>query len=147
MTTTEHETALADELLRRIGETVGDRATASTVFGESVERAGITVIPVAKVRFGFGGGGGKGKRGPGRGGGGGAVVSPLGYIEVRDGAAQFKRIPRRAGLLGIVATASLLALVLTGLSMKLQRRASRPRRPRRVRRSLVPRARARVCRS
>lgn len=142
MTTTEHETVLADELLRRIGETVGDRARASTVFGEPVEREGITVIPVARAKFGFGGGGGEGKQGPGRGGGGGALVSPLGFIEVRDGAAQYKRIPRRAGLLGIAATASLVVLALAGLSMELQRRASRARRPRLGRRS-----RAHMCRS
>lgn len=58
MTTETHDgTALADELLKRIGETVGDKAKVSTVFGEPVKRAGITVIPVAKARFGFGGGG------------------------------------------------------------------------------------------
>ena len=33
---------LADELLRRIGQTVGDKANVSTVFGEPVEREGIT---------------------------------------------------------------------------------------------------------
>src|SRR5438067_11422982 len=33
---------LADALLKRIGETVGDRAKVSTVFGEPVEREGIT---------------------------------------------------------------------------------------------------------
>ncbi len=54
--------ALADELLERIGQTVGDNAKVSTVFGEAVEREGITVIPVAKARFGFGGGGGAGTR-------------------------------------------------------------------------------------
>ena len=46
--------ALADELLQRIGQMVGDRAKVSTVFGDPVEREGVTVIPVAKARFGFG---------------------------------------------------------------------------------------------
>ena len=68
----------------------------STVFGDPVEREGITVIPVAKARFGFGGGGGAGGRegeeGSGGGGGGGALVNPVGYIELHDGAARFKRI-------------------------------------------------------
>jgi uncharacterized spore protein YtfJ len=54
-TETQEGTALADELLKRIGRAVGDKANVSTVFGEPVERAGITVIPVAKARFGFGG--------------------------------------------------------------------------------------------
>jgi uncharacterized spore protein YtfJ len=130
MTTTTQETALADELLERIGETVGDRAKAATVFGEPVEREGITVIPVARAKFGFGGGGGEGKQGPGRGGGGGALVSPLGYIEVHDGAARFKRIPRPANLLAVVATASLLTFVLMRASLEFQRLTPRRRRSR-----------------
>jgi uncharacterized spore protein YtfJ len=62
----------------------------------------VTVIPVAKVRWGFGGGGGS--RGPGSsrngngsgpaaetgsGGGGGATASPAGFIKIRDGEAEF----------------------------------------------------------
>ena len=134
-TTMQEESALADELLQRIGEAVGDRAKASAVFGEPVEREGITLIPVARARFGFGGGGGGGKRGPGPGGGGGAVVSPLGYIEVRDGAAEFRRIARPARLLAVVATASLVTIALTRLSAELQRLAPKRRRSRFGRRS------------
>jgi uncharacterized spore protein YtfJ len=110
---------LADELLRRIGQTVGDKANVSTVFGEPVEREGITVIPVAKSRFGFGGGGGAGvgggQEGSGGGGGGGALVSPVGYIEVRDGNARFKRISSPVDLLALVATAALAALAVKRL--------------------------------
>ena len=128
MTTTTQDTALTDELLERIGETIGDRAKASTVFGEPVEREGITLIPVAKAKFGFGGGGGgKGKQGPGRGGGGGAVVSPIGYIEVHDGTARFNRIFRPADVLAVVATASLLTLALTRLSLEIRRLAPKRR--------------------
>jgi uncharacterized spore protein YtfJ len=111
--------ALADELLQRIGQAVGDRAKVSTVFGEPVERDGITVIPVAKARFGFGGGGGAGARegeeGSGGGGGGGAFVSPVGYIEVRDGSAQFKRISTPVDLLALVVVTSLAALAVKRL--------------------------------
>jgi uncharacterized spore protein YtfJ len=112
---------LAEALLKRIGETVGERANVSTVFGEPVERQGITVIPVARARFGFGGGGGAGTHetgegsGGGGGGGGGALVSPVGYIEVHDGTAQFKRISGPTDLLGLVAAASLAALALRRL--------------------------------
>src|SRR5215470_13390605 len=105
---------LADELLQRIGQAVGDRAKASTVFGKPVEREAITVIPVARARFGFGGGGGAGGRdgqeGSGGGGGGGAVVSPVGYIEVRDGTAHFKRIFTPTDLVAVVVAGSLAAL-------------------------------------
>jgi len=118
-TGTQDGSALADELLQRIGQTVGDKAKVSTVFGEPVEREGITVIPVAKARFGFGGGGGAGARGgeegSGGGGGGGAFVSPVGYIELRDGAAQFKRIFSPVDLLALVAAVSLAALAVKRL--------------------------------
>jgi len=141
MTTTMQEgSALADELLQRIGETVGDRARASTIFGEPVEREGITVIPVAKAKFGFGGGGGEGKEGPGRGGGGGAAVSPLGYIELRDGAAQFKRIPRPPNPLAFVAAVSLIVVALARVSAEFRRLA-----PRRHRFWFVRRSRSRAC--
>jgi uncharacterized spore protein YtfJ len=115
-----HERALlVNELLERIGQTVGKRAQVSTVFGEPVERQGVTVIPVAKARFGFGGGGGSGSRegdeGSGGGGGGGVAVSPIGYIELRDGTAQFKRISTPIDLLAFVAAASLAALAVKRL--------------------------------
>src|SRR5262249_52271632 len=107
---------LVDELLDRIGQTVGQRAQASTVFGEPVQREGLTVIPVAKARFGFGGGGGSGgppgKEGTGGGGGGGAAVTPIGFIEVRGGSAVFKRITTPADWLALVAAASVAVLAL-----------------------------------
>lgn len=112
-TTTQDGAAIADELLRRIGETIGDQARVSAVFGDSVERDGITIIPVARARFAFGGGGGTGANtgdGSGAGGGGGAVVSPVGYIEVHDGSARFKRIPSPTDLLALVAAVSLATL-------------------------------------
>jgi uncharacterized spore protein YtfJ len=113
---------LVNDLLERIGQSVGERAQVSTVFGEPVERAGLTVIPVAKVRFGFGGGGGGGsgsgsgdEEGSGGGGGGGGLVSPVGYIEVRDDGAEFKRISTPMDLLPLAAAASLAALALKRL--------------------------------
>jgi uncharacterized spore protein YtfJ len=113
---------LVDELLQRIGETVGDKANAATVFGQPVEREGITVIPVAKARFGFGGGGGGTEGatdvegGGGGGGGGGAMVSPVGYIEVRAGSAEFKRTTGPVDMLAVVAAASLAALAFKRLT-------------------------------
>jgi uncharacterized spore protein YtfJ len=120
MTTQAQERAqLVDELLERIGQTVGDKAKVSTVFGDPVEREGVTVIPVAKARFGFGGGGGSGARegqeGSGGGGGGGAYVSPVGYIEVRAADAEFKRIQSPLDMLALVAAASLALLAVKRL--------------------------------
>ena len=110
---------LMDDLLERVGQTVGNGAQASAVFGEPVEREGLTVIPVARARFGFGGGSGSGaaagKEGSGRGGGGGGIVSPVGFIEVRDGSAAFKRITTPADWLALVATASVALLTVKRL--------------------------------
>jgi uncharacterized spore protein YtfJ len=107
---------LVNELLERIGQTVGERAQVSTIFGEPVEREGVTVVPVAKARFGFGGGGGAGTReggeGSGRGAGGGVAVSPIGYIEVRDRSSEFKRISSPIDLVALVAAASLALIAI-----------------------------------
>jgi uncharacterized spore protein YtfJ len=116
---TQQRSQLVEELLEQISAAVGDKAKVSSVFGDPVERDGITVIPVARARFGFGGGGGsggpEGEEGAGGGGGGGAMVTPVGYIEVRPGGASFKRISGPADLLALVAAASLAALVLRRL--------------------------------
>ena len=116
---TQERSQMVNELLERIGAAVGSRAQASAVFGEPVEREGLTVIPVARARFGFGGGGGSGSReadeGAGGGGGGGASVNPVGYIEVRDGTAEFKRITTPTDLLALAVAASAAALTLKRL--------------------------------
>jgi uncharacterized spore protein YtfJ len=54
--------------VERIADRVGAHATVKAVFGDPIERDGITVIPVARVRWGFGGGAGSGPIpvGPGR---------------------------------------------------------------------------------
>jgi uncharacterized spore protein YtfJ len=116
---THQRAELVNDLLERIGQTVGQSAQVSTIFGEPVEREGVTVIPVAKARFGFGGGGGSGTRegdeGSGGGGGGGSSVSPVGYIELHDRSAEFKRISTPTDVLALVAAASLGALTVKRL--------------------------------
>lgn len=92
----EDAAAAATRLLERMAERLGGAASVTTVFGEPVVCDGVAVIPVARVGFGFGGGAGReigtSKRGEGGGGGGGAEARPIGFIEVRDGAAAFKPI-------------------------------------------------------
>jgi uncharacterized spore protein YtfJ len=115
----EERSELVNELLKRIGQTVGEKAHASTIFGEPVEREGVTVVPVAKARFGFGGGGGTGAReegqGFGRGGGGGMSVDPVGYIEIRDRGSDFKRILTPRDVLALAVAASLASGVIRRL--------------------------------
>jgi uncharacterized spore protein YtfJ len=125
-TETQAPVATGDGLLKRISQTVTDHATVTKVFGEPIERNGVTVIPVARVYFGFGGGAGGGSspdqgEGSGSGGGGGGRVRPVGYIEMRDGAAQFKRITDSADVLVLAAAASLTALAFGRLLSKRTR--------------------------
>ena len=101
------------EFIERLAERIGARAQASAVFGEPVERGGLTVIPVAKATWGVGGGSGEKAGELGLGGGGGLSVAPLGYIEVGDEGAVFKPIrdPRLiAGAAGAGAGLAALAV-------------------------------------
>jgi uncharacterized spore protein YtfJ len=109
---------LATDLLDRLGERVGGRASAAAVFGEPIERDGVTVIPVASVAYGFGGRNGAASTGrrAGEGGGGGAT-RPIGFIEISGGTAVFK--PTRDPLLDFVV--SLVSLLNTGVGMRIGR--------------------------
>lgn len=99
----------ADHFLGTMAEKLGAVARAATVFSEPVERQGVTVIPVAKARWGFGGGIGHRKDEDGAGGGGGVQVTPVGFIEIKNGQAQFRPIR----------TFSLPLLILGGISTAL----------------------------
>jgi uncharacterized spore protein YtfJ len=103
-----------DELLARLAEGVGARFDASSVFGAPVERDGVTVIPVAAIRFGVGGGGGSdpGKGQDGEGGGAGGTASPAGYIELKDGRSRFVPVVHPARLLLLIGLISLAGLTL-----------------------------------
>ena len=108
-----------DDFVTRLAEKLGASAQASVVYGAPVERDGVTVIPVAKARWGFGGGAGRTvHRQDGAGGGGGAQVSPIGFIEIRNGEARFQRIqtiPGTAFVLSGVAAFLLLRKLLKSL--------------------------------
>jgi uncharacterized spore protein YtfJ len=80
------------QFMTTMAEKLGAVARASTVFSEPIEREGITVIPVAKARWGFGGGAGHRKDEDGAGGGGGVQVTPVGFIEIKNGQAEFRPI-------------------------------------------------------
>ena len=66
---------------------VRDAMRAQTVFGEAIERDGMTVIPAAKVR----GGGGGGEDTEHNGGGGfGVTAKPAGAYVIRNGAVEWQ---------------------------------------------------------
>jgi len=63
-----------------------DAAQVRRVFGDPIERDGVTIIPTASVRGGAGGGGGRGPRqeeGEGAGGGYGFMAHPAGVFVLR----------------------------------------------------------------
>ena len=133
-----------------LAERLGASASASSVFGEPVERDGVTVIPVARVRWGMGGGSGRGTGGRGRGrkhgkadvnevgelgeqnegigGGGGVQASPLGFIELRGGQARYRRVhdPLRLAIAGLLLPLTIAAggiamiLTLAGLARAMR---------------------------
>ena len=100
------------DFVERLSEFVGTRVGARAVYGDPVERDGITVIPVARSVWGFGGGSGEGDGQTGSGGGGGGAVKPIGYIEVRDGRAEFKPLRTGAPAPLIAAAAGIAALAV-----------------------------------
>jgi hypothetical protein len=100
------------DFISGLAERLGSAARVDAVFGDPVERDGVTVIPVAKVSWGFGGGeGGEGEQ-EGHGGGGGAMAGAQGFIEIEGGHARYRpiRSPLRSGSLLLVALASVAAL-------------------------------------
>ena len=90
--------ASQDNFITRLAETIGSKANAATVFAEPVSSQGVTVVPVARARWGFGGGGGgliaehRGDAPQGFGGGGGMMVDPVGYLVIRDGQVEYREI-------------------------------------------------------
>lgn len=150
-TTTDIDTAMAaaraagdgspiEGFVERMADRIGAKASVKAVFGEPIERDGLTVIPVAKVRWGFGGGAGGPIAGgaaegtaeadgadatpvaSGQGGGGGVTADPIGWLEIGPNGAEFKSIvpamPSPGFMLAAGATA---ALVLRGLARLFRR--------------------------
>ena len=111
------ETKPFDQLLERLAEQVGAKANVHAVFGEPITRDDLTVVPVARVRWGFGGGGGRSDATPtgaasGSGGGGGVAADPVGYLEITPNGAAFRPIrdqyPSPAFLLAAGVTAAIV---------------------------------------
>jgi uncharacterized spore protein YtfJ len=150
--TSELETAMTDAqrageggpiegFVARVADRIGAHATVKAVFGDPIERDGITVIPVAKVRWGFGGGaggpivGGQAGEGAesgaateaaavatGSGGGGAVTADPVGWLEIGPDGAEFKSIvPAMPSPGFMLATGATAALVLRGIARLFRR--------------------------
>lgn len=100
---------------------------AQRVFGEPIERDGVTVIPAAAVRFGggFGSGSGEGPNdqgGRGEGGGGGLSATPVGVYVIKDGQVRWEPA---IDLNRIILGGQLIALVSLIVVARLLRRRLR----------------------
>jgi len=130
----EAEAAASADRLAKLVEALGGKATAEALFGAPVEREGVTVVPVARVRLGAGGGFGRGPRRTkaetvegeqvGYGQGGGLQASPVGYIELRGGQASFERIDDPVRTLAVVLLIPLVAAVASGIVIAALRAGS-----------------------
>jgi uncharacterized spore protein YtfJ len=112
----------ADSFIERLAHQIGAAANAKQIYGEPVERDGVTVITVSKAVYGFGGGGGIHEGEEGSGGGGGVVLTPAGYIEIKNGETRFR--PTRdwlAVLPAVAATAPLILLSLWALTKMIRK--------------------------
>ncbi len=107
-----HSTNGDRSVAERLAERLGMSASAKTVFAEPVEREGVTVIPVAQVRYGFGGGGGGNEEGRGNGGGGMVQAHPLGYIELKDGESSFRRLRNPANVVRVVLAVGIVSMLM-----------------------------------
>ena len=114
------------ESIRSIMDDLGEHASVRSVYGDPIEAAGKTIVPVARVAYGFGGGFGRGgdetgEGGPdeegatGQGGGVGAGVSarPVGVVEIDGGETRLLRFGDRRRL-GLAMLAGLALGLLLG---------------------------------
>jgi uncharacterized spore protein YtfJ len=93
--------------------------TVKRVFGESYEKDGVTVIPVARVQGGAGGGGGEGPDSQGKGSGSGFGLSarPVGVFVIRGDeltwrpAVDVNRIVLGGQVVAVVALLTIRAIV------------------------------------
>lgn len=114
-------------ILDRVGERIGARATVRVLFGDPIERGDVSVVPVARVRWGYGGGGGTGPAttsaqnsetmAGGSGAGGAVMADPIGYLEIRpSGAAYVPLASPYPNPLLVIATGISIGLVIRALA-------------------------------
>ncbi len=102
---------------------LGITANAKYIYAEPIERDGVAIVPVAKASYGFGGGSGKKAGKEGLGGGGGVALTPVGYIEFKNGETCFRPIRDWLAVLPMIATtAPLILLSVWGINRLFRRK-------------------------
>jgi uncharacterized spore protein YtfJ len=110
----------AADLIERVADKIGMHVGAKAVFGEPVERDGVTVIPVAQTIIGTGAGSGaSADNETGAGGGGGALSRPLGYVEIGDAGARW--VPLQPSWMnpGVLIATTLVTLIVSRTIVKV----------------------------
>ena len=111
-----------ETFVERLAHKLGITANAKYIFAEPIEREGVTIVPVAKAAYAFGGGSGEKDGEEGSGGGGGVAVTPVGFIEIKNGETRFH--PTRDWLTilpMIAATAPLILFSVWGVQRLLRK--------------------------
>ncbi|HEY3686143.1 MAG TPA: hypothetical protein VGL93_24135 [Streptosporangiaceae bacterium] len=108
--------AAGGSAVERLARHLGSAASVRTVFGEPVERGGMTIIPVARVRVALGGADTAGDAV-----GGGADARPYGYIRITQGKAEFTRIREPWVSVVVPLAAAATAAVLPELARRVMR--------------------------
>jgi uncharacterized spore protein YtfJ len=104
------------QFIGQLAEKLGTTTTVKTVYGDPIERGAVTIIPVAKILYGFGGGEGDKNGQGGAGGGGGMKVTPIGYIELKNGETKFRPIRDSAATIALMVAGGFAgALFMYGL--------------------------------
>ena len=104
--------------LQPIIENLHNSANVKTIYGEPVDVAGKTIIPVAKVAYGFGGGSCPGKSAgageQGAGGGGGVSAMPVGALEITREGTRLIHFGIERKLLGAALAGLLIGIFIGG---------------------------------
>lgn len=102
-----------NNFIERLAHQLGVTADAKYIYAKPIERDGVTVIPVARASYCFGGGNGEKENEVGSGGGGAVAVTPVGYIEIKNGETRF--CPTRDWLKIVPVLAVSVPLILFGV--------------------------------
>jgi uncharacterized spore protein YtfJ len=109
-----------------------DAVTVKRVFGDPIEKDGLTVIPAATVGGGGGGGGGEGPEGQGGKGSGagyGFGARPVGAFVIKDGEVRWQPAfdLNRLVLLGVVALLTFRSIAKTRARARARTRRAKAR--------------------
>jgi uncharacterized spore protein YtfJ len=120
------EDAPGNRLLERLADRLGAKAGVHAVFGEPIAQGDLTIISVARVRWGFGGGSGtaagpESASGSGSGGGGGVTADPVGFVEIGPDGAVFRPIRDSMPSAGFVLVSALSVAILLRAVARLVR--------------------------